>query len=400
MDGWEQQPDTLEERLYELEERFSLAMTHAPLGMAISVLDGPWVAVNPALCKLLGYTEDELLDGRTFADLSHPDDLAREQVLLGELLAGQRSSYAIDKRYLRPDGSVVWTETVVSLVRDEQRQPRYFVAQCLDTTEQRRSEEELRRIADDLERTTADLQESDEIRVAFLRATSHELRTPLTVVAGIADTLRRHHPRLSGAQLDDLLDRLQNQTRRLTEVVSDLLDVDQLTTGLVRATTRPLPLAQVVRMVLDATPLPDRRVETDLTEVVVPGDLAKLERIATNLLANAVRHTGTGGCIQIRTGETADHALLVIEDDGDGLPDGWEERVFEPFVQGPDRRRDARPGTGLGLTLVREYATLHGGTVTAANRTDGGARFTVQLPLAPVDAEPAATGSGGRVDHG
>src|SRR6056297_96730 len=108
-------------------------MTHAPIWMAISVLDGPWIAVNPALCKLLGYTEDELLDGRTFADLTHPDDLAQEQVLLDELLAGARTSYTIEKRFLRPDGSVVWAQTAVTLVRDSQGRPRYFVGQCLDT---------------------------------------------------------------------------------------------------------------------------------------------------------------------------------------------------------------------------------------------------------------------------
>ena len=414
MDRQEEPPSELEERLYELEERFDLAMTHAPIGMAISVLDGTWIAVNPALCKLLGFTEDELLESRTFADLTHPDDLARELPLLDEMLAGQRSTYALDKRYLRADGSQVWTETVVSLVRDEQRRPRYFVAQCLDTSEQRRANAELQRAADDLERTTRDLRESDEIRVAFLRATSHELRTPLTVVAGVADTLRRHHGRLNDGQLDDLLERLQQQTQRLTQVVSDLLDVDQLTTGLVQATTRPLPLAHVIRTVLQATPLPERRVETDLTEVVVPGDLAKLERIATNLLANAVRHTTTGGWIGVRTTQLGDEVLLVVEDDGDGLPEGWENRVFEPFVQGPDRRQDARPGTGLGLTLVREYAALHRGTVSAENRTDGGARFIVRLPLASepgwapeAEADARASGdrrrptdSGGGVDHG
>lgn len=399
MDGWEQQPAALEQRLYELEERFSLAMTHAPVGMAISVLDGPWVAVNPALCKLLGYTEDELLDGRSFVDLTHPDDLARERVLLDETLAGNRSAYALDKRYLRPDGSVVWTETVVSLVRDEQRQPRYFVAQCLDTTEQHRTEAELRRTADDLERTTSDLQESDQIRVAFLRATSHELRTPLTVVAGVADTLRRHRAGLTETQFDDLLDRLQSQTQRLAAVVDDLLDVDQLTTGLGRATTQPVPLAHMVRTVLEATPIPDRRLEADLTEVVVPGDLAKLERITRNLLANAVRHSGTDGWIRVQTAGTVDEALLIVEDDGDGLPEGWEDRIFEPFVQGPERHHDARPGTGLGLTLVREYAALHGGTVSAENRAAGGSRFIVRLPLASAEPERRA-GSRGRVDHG
>jgi signal transduction histidine kinase len=182
--------------------------------------------------------------------------------------------------------------------------------------------------------------------------------------------------------------------------VSDLLDVDQLTTGLIRAATRPLPFAQLVRTVLAATPVADREVRVDLTELVVPGDLAKLERIVANLLSNAVRHTTPGGCIGIRTEEAGDAALLVVEDDGDGLPAGLEERIFEPFVQGPERRDDARPGTGLGLTLVREYVALHGGSVTAETRAEGGARFTVRLPLDPDADSPSLASSAVHVNHG
>lgn len=389
-----------EQRLHDVEERFRLAMTNAPIGMAISALEGPWMAVNPALCQLLGYREAELLDGRSFADLTHPDDLPAERELLEELLAGQSSSYALDKRYRRRNGSLVWTRTVVSLVRDPSGRPRHFVAQCLDTTEQHLVEEELRRTAAELARAAADLRESDEIRVAFLRSTSHELRTPLTIVSGVADTLRRYHRRMTDERVDDLLDRLQSQTQRLTQVVSDLLDVDQLTTGLVRAATRPLPLAQLVRAVLEATPVSDRRVELALTELVVPGDLAKLERVVANLLANAVRHTQPGGWIGIRTEELADAVLLVVEDDGDGLPLGFEERIFEPFVQGPDRRADARPGTGLGLTLVREYVGLHGGSVTAQTRPEGGARFTVRLPPTPDEVAPSLMPSAVEVRRG
>jgi len=390
----------LEQRLHELEERFRLAMTNAPIGMAISTLDGPWVAVNPALCALFGYTEEELLGGLSFADLTHPDDLPAELALLDEMLAGTRSTYALDKRYRCRDGSLVWTRTVVCLVRDRDGAPRYFVAQCLDATEQHLVEQELRHLAAELERTAADLRESDDIRVAFLRATSHELRTPLTVVAGLADTLRRHHTELAPEQVTELLDRLRGQTQRLTAVVSDLLDVDQLTTGLVRASRRPLPLAHVVRTVLETTAIPDRRVDTDLTEVVVAGDLAKLERVVANLLANAVRHTQPDGWIGLRTAEVDGHAELVVEDDGTGLPAGFETRIFEPFVQGPQRREDARPGTGLGLTLVREYVALHGGRVHAENRAEGGARFVIRLPLEAPETSLGRSPSAAGVDHG
>lgn len=364
----------VEEQLRGVEERFQIAMNHAPVGMAISRLDGPWIAVNPALCTLLGVSEEELLNGRTFAELTHPDDLPAELVLLDELRAGARSSYAIDKRYLRPDGSIVWTNTVVSLVRDARGRPRYYVAQCLDTTEQQRMTAQLRDTADQL-------RESDDVRVAFLRATSHELRTPLTVVAGLAETLRRHHRDLDPEQLDDLLARVGANAERLTQLIQDLLDVDRLTSGLVRAERRPVALHELAEEMARSVDIDKRTLRTDLDPVTVAGDRAKLERVVSNLVANAARHTAADGEVRVELRAAGEVAQLRIEDDGEGIPDGFEERIFEPFVQGPGRREDASPGTGLGLTLSRQFVALHGGTITARNREEGGACFEVRLPI-------------------
>lgn len=367
-----------EQELRELEQRFRLAMTYAPVGMAISRLDGPWLAVNPALCALLGRDEDALLATAGFEELTHPDDLARELPLLDALLAGTRSYYELDKRYLRPDGSEVWTQTVVSLVRDEDGQPRYFVAQCLDTTRRREVEEQLRA-------TAARLEESDNIRVAFLRATSHELRTPLTVIAGLAETLTAQLGELPEEQVRHLLDRVVHNADRLRQLVEDLLDVDRLSSGLALARRRPVPLERVVRDVLDGMDLPPGRVRTDLIDVTVDADVPKLERVVINLVANALRHGGDDGTVVIRTRRNGDDVVLTVEDEGSGIPEGLEERIFEPFVQAPDRRTDANPGTGLGLTLAKELVKLHDGAITAGNRPGGGAVFEVLLPCSTDD---------------
>ena len=360
--------------LRELEARFHLAMTNAPIGMAISVLDGPWVAVNPALCALLGREEHELLEGASFDELTHPDDLPAELPLLEELLAGHRGHYALDKRYLRPNGEVVWTTTVVSLVRNERNEPRYYVAQCLDITERRRIEDELRE-------TATRLAESDSLRVAFLRATSHELRTPLTVIDGLAETLVRLEGELPPERVRQLLERIEHHSSRLTRLIEDLLDVDRLTSGLVAARREPIDLHGLLRAVLDTVELRGRQLTTSLPAITVAVDPPKVERIIANLIANAVRHTEPDGRIRVDAEIRDDLLVIRVEDDGEGIPDGLEQRIFEPFVQGPGRRSDPQPGTGLGLSLVQQFAALHGGGVQAANRSDGGARFEVLLPL-------------------
>lgn len=221
-----------------------LTMTYAPIGMTISRLDGRWIAINPTLCRLLGRSQDELLGGLWFADLTHPDDLEREAPLLDELLAGTRNSYPLDKRYRHPDGLDVWTTTAVTLVRDTEGTPRHDVGPCLDITERRRTEKELRDAA-------ARLQASDKLRLAFLRATSHELRTPLTAVLGLADTLRRLHQQLPAEQVDLLLDRLSANAQRLEALIEHLLDVDRMSIGLLEAAREPVLLDR-----LDARPWP------------------------------------------------------------------------------------------------------------------------------------------------
>jgi diguanylate cyclase (GGDEF)-like protein/PAS domain S-box-containing protein len=119
------------------------AFDDAPIGMALVALDGHFLKVNPALCNLTGYSPLELCE-LTFEEITHPDDVEEDLGHLAELLAGKVRSYAMEKRYVRPDGPSVWVTLSVSLVRRDDGQPRYFVAQMQDTTNRRRAEDALR----------------------------------------------------------------------------------------------------------------------------------------------------------------------------------------------------------------------------------------------------------------
>jgi PAS domain S-box-containing protein len=122
------------------EQRFRLARQYAPTGMAIVGLDGRWLEVNPALCEIVGRDEADLLT-LTFQDITHPDDLDDDLDQVRRLLAGETRSYEMEKRYLRPDGTVVWVRLIASLARDDDGRPLYYLAQVLDLTEQRRSQQ-------------------------------------------------------------------------------------------------------------------------------------------------------------------------------------------------------------------------------------------------------------------
>jgi two-component system cell cycle sensor histidine kinase/response regulator CckA len=132
-----------EEALRESEERFAGAFEHAPIGVALTSPKGRWLKVNRALCKLVGYTEAELLD-RSFQDISHPDDLTASLEGVRQLIAGEIRSFQSEKRYIHAGGHLVTVLVNVSLVRDAQEQPRYFIAQVQDITGRKRTEEALR----------------------------------------------------------------------------------------------------------------------------------------------------------------------------------------------------------------------------------------------------------------
>ena len=132
-----------EEQLRESEERFRRSFDDAVIGMALVAPDGRFLLTNRSLCEILGYPEEDLL-GRTFQEVTHPDDLGRDLDNLRKLLAGESRTYQAEKRYLHKEGHVVWILLSVSLVRDTGGEPMYFVSQLQDVSERKRAEEALR----------------------------------------------------------------------------------------------------------------------------------------------------------------------------------------------------------------------------------------------------------------
>jgi PAS domain S-box-containing protein len=128
-----------EDALRQSEERFRGAFDNAPIGMALVAPDGRWLRVNPALCEMLGYTEEELYR-KSFQDVTHPEDLADDLEQVQRLLDGTASDYTMEKRYIRADGRIAWAILCVSMVRDRAGEPLYFVSQVMDITERKLAE--------------------------------------------------------------------------------------------------------------------------------------------------------------------------------------------------------------------------------------------------------------------
>lgn len=199
--------------------------------------------------------------------------------------------------------------------------------------------------------------DGDMLSRAMLQATSHEIRSPLSVILSLVETIRLHRQKLSEQDLDAMLADMSSSLRRLHRMLDDLTDVQRGgPTGIRR---RPVQLATAVGRAMGEVDV-DRHPVDVLARGEATIDAALFERIVVNLVRNAVVHTPSGTRIAV-SAEGADDGGCVLEvrDDGPGIPAHLADRVFTPFVRGPDTA--FRPGTGIGLALVRQFAEAHGG---------------------------------------
>jgi two-component system, OmpR family, sensor histidine kinase BaeS len=238
---------------------------------------------------------------------------------------------------------------------------------------------ELGQLAAAFDRMAAAVAQQDELRRRLVADVAHEVRTPLTILRGTTEGL------VDGVLVADpaVLASLHEEVLRLTGLVEDLevlaaADAAGVTLALGRVDLADIAAA-VVALARPAAGEAGLQLLDDLAPAWVLGDERRLSQVVTNLVANAISYTPAPGTITVRTGGRNRQAVLSVDDTGPGLAAGEEERVFDRFFRGA-----AAPGTagsGIGLAIAAELVTAHGGSITAVNRSDGGAVFTVVLPL-------------------
>jgi signal transduction histidine kinase len=218
------------------------------------------------------------------------------------------------------------------------------------------------------------LEEEDQRRRRFLADIGHELRTPMTVIRGEVEAVidGLHSPAELSNVVDeiDLIDRLLDDLRLLSTAEA----------GTLRLETEPTDLVELAQSVLDSFV----RVSTEQgVEMVVAGsdtaeteaDPHRIQQVLTNLVANALRQMPEGGRLEVTVSERPETVVVEVADTGPGLAVDELERVFDRFARSADST-----GTGLGLSISRDLVLAHGGSITAGNRAEGGAVFTVSLP--------------------
>jgi PAS domain S-box-containing protein len=377
------------------EARFRRLAESNLIGVSFSNASGKITYANDACLHLLGYTRDDIREGKLRWDaLTVAEESGREELARLELQRkGVCTSY--ERECLRKDGSrvpVLWGAAFL----DDSRQE--LVSFLVDLSERKRLEEELHQ-------RVGQLAQADRSKDEFLAMLAHELRNPLAPVRNALQIMKQ--PGASGLILEKMRSMIERQVLHLARLVDDLLDVSRITRGKIQLRREPVHLAAVVgRAVETCQPLVEARrhqltVSLPEASVRLEGDSTRLEQILTNLLNNAVKFTEEGGHIWLTAVREGAEIVLRVRDTGIGIAPEMLPRIFDLFVQAERRTDRSQGGLGIGLTLVRRLVEMHGGTVQASSPgLRKGSEFIVRLPVLaevprdngvgmPGEAEPA-----------
>jgi PAS domain S-box-containing protein len=359
----------------DLERFFSISLDM----LCISNADGYFKVLSPAFSTTLGWSLEEMMT-KPFSDFVHPDDLeatlmeVERQVQRGEIVL------QFENRYLHKDG----TYRVLSW-KSVPQEGGFMYAVARDVTDQKHLEASL--LIARQEAVDANNAKSD-----FLSRMSHELRTPLNGILGFAQLIDLQY---EDPKLKDHVNQILKGGRHLLDLINEVLDISRIEAGKLAVSLEPVPVSLVFSHAVDLVrPLADQedvRIVYDGTcdDVHVLADRQRLMQIFINLLSNGIKYNRRGGSVTVTCVHSDDqtHTLLVT-DTGGGISEADRLRLFHPFERFGDVHL---PGTGLGLALSRQLASLMGGSLELQDSNPQGSTFALKLKA--VDAQFLAAGA-------
>ena len=361
--------------LREREEQLRLATEAAEVGLWDVDPTTDTLFWPPRVKAMFGISPNEPVSMADFYSGLHPADRERTIEAFEAALDPQRRDlYDVEYRTVgKEDGLIRWVAAKGRGIFDGNGKCVRVIGTAIDITARKRIE--------------AALAEANRLKDEFLAMLAHELRNPLAPISYASELLGRI---VAGdARAETAIEMIKRQVTQLTRLVDDLLDVSRITQGRIELRTEPVDLATVIsRAVETVSPLMREKshelaIVSSGEALYVNGDLVRLVQCLGNLLANAAKYTDPGGRIEVRARAEGSHAVITVTDDGAGITPELLPRIFDLFVQS-DRTLDrAQGGLGVGLSIVKRLAEMHGGEVTAHSPGLGlGATFEIRLPRA------------------
>jgi PAS domain S-box-containing protein len=366
-----------EETLMNSEERFRKVFEDSLFGMVMTGKDLFIIKANSAFCRMLGYSEEELI-GHTFKDFTHPEHLQKDEMSVLRLIAREMQIYHTEKRYIRKDGSTIWGSTTVNIIRNKEGEAQILFAMVEDITERKKTESDLITAKEKAE-------ESDRLKTAFLHNVSHEIRTPMNAILGFSSLL--NEPGIQEEERNQFIEVISQSSSQLLSIINDIVDLASIESGQVRLNIRKININDELRNLREQFSYKQKPVGISLNlkttlednDAYILTDKTKLIQILSNLINNAFKFTKEGNITFGYELKNSDLEFFV-EDTGVGIPLEYKDRVFDRFYQVDSTVSRQYSGTGLGLSICKAYVELLGGRIWLNSAPDEGSIFYFTIP--------------------
>jgi PAS domain S-box-containing protein len=376
----------VERRTAELAEQaaqFRATFDQAAIGCAHVSIDGHWLRMNQKICEIVGYSREELLQ-KTFQDITYPEDLEGDLALVNQLLSGSIPYYSLEKRYIRGDGSIIWTRITVSLrrlapnLKNPLGEPIYFIAMVEDIGDRKQLELQNEANLQALEKAKLSLEKRNQDLDQFVYIASHDLKAPLRGIANLSEWLEEDLAEKLPPDNQEQLVLMRSRVRRMENLINGLLQYSRV--GREDLEITQVDLRELLLEIIDSLDPPAS------FQIQLPQAMPKLQaqrlllsQVFANLFSNAIKHHDRdAGTILVDWTEQDQYYAFTVSDDGPGIPSHQRERIFGIFqtLSGSE----SAVNTGIGLALVKKIVEGGGGSIVLRCGIDRGSSFEFTWP--------------------
>jgi PAS domain S-box-containing protein len=360
----------------------------SPIGIARISSEGELLEANPALLLMLDH-DFQVMRSTSWPDLLRAYDQAAARARFSPLLAGISEGKSVQVRAGTGGGNWLWLQLTATSIPDSSGRPEHVLVMVEDVTLVREAQDKLGEALESQRSANATLEKLDRTKTEFLSIVSHEFRTALTGIQGFSELIRD-----GGLEADEVRaygGYIFNDADRVNRLIGDMLDLDRMESGRMSIRTADVDINEVLSDAIaraGGSPSVEFKADLDPRLPIVVGDRDRLVQVVSNLVNNAVKYSPDGGTVTLASRTEGDFALISVTDTGVGIPPDEIGHVFERFRRVRSGAAQSIPGTGLGLTIVKQIVEMHGGKIWVESAVGHGSAFHFTLPLAAENITP------------
>lgn len=372
-----------ENSLKQSEKKFKSFFENATIGLAIQTINGKYIQVNKAICNIFGYTEGEMLS-KSVQELSHPEELEVDKKYLSDFLDGTINTFEREKKYINKSGETIWANISVSILRNSNDSPLYFISQVEDITKRKWAENEIIKMNEELEakvnKQTAELLRSNEELQQFAYVASHDIQEPLRMVTGYIQLLQKRYKDKLDDNANEYIGFAVDGVKRMQSMLLSILDYSRV--GTKGKELKDTDFNKVVESVKSNLSLLIKENDVDLTYENLPvlkSDISQMIQLFQNLISNSIKYRSDEKLhIHISAKCENNFCTFYLKDNGIGIEEQYFSRIFTIFQR--LHTRNEYSGNGIGLAICKKIVERHGGTITVESQIGEGSTFIFTIP--------------------